>query len=238
MLMTAVKRFWDRWGGSPGKADSLPEKHIRYYKILDAFGGEECPVCRLLEEAEAQYVHTLLLERVNDRALRKRFNQDGGFCRRHTRGLLGRHDGLAMVILNRKLLEEEIRRLESPAGGAAASVPGKGRCEICDYLTGHEDRYVQNIKSYLGDEGMKQKILSSRGFCVPHLRMMEEAEPRGLPPWFREFQADAYRNLQDRCDRYRQSENCTLGEDRPVLTREESLIWRRMVKVLYGLFSK
>lgn len=107
-----------------------------------------------------------------------------------------------------------------------------------DYLTGHEDRYVQNIKSYLGDEGMKQKILSSRGFCVPHLRMMEEAEPRGLPPWFREFQADAYRNLQDRCDRYRQSENCTLGEDRPVLTREESLIWRRMVKVLYGLFSK
>ena len=85
------------------------DKHLPFFKLIDACREGGCPVCATLRGDEAGYFDSLLYEKVNNRHFRAKFNLGGGFCGYHAKYLEGLHDALAVVPHYRQFKSEHLK---------------------------------------------------------------------------------------------------------------------------------
>jgi len=212
----------------------MKEKHLSYFAILDSFNSGECPVCSLVKEQIERYFENLLHENINDVSFRKEFRKNYGFCNYHSYKFLSYNDGLAISLTHRDLIIDKIEKLK--AGNIKHSLKKKiisTNCIVCKLAKEAEERYISVIIEYLNDEEFKSKLLLSEGLCIPHYEILL-TEMKSPPKWFTDFHIKRYKEILSKLDRYLDSCNFSLGEKCPALTNNEKLIWKKVVKMLFG----
>lgn len=227
-----------RYRSRKPKAGQRPprEKHSAFYRLVEACGQAECPICYLARQRVERYFDGLLYEKVNDPELRRRFRAAGGFCGPHSNQFLGYHDGLAGSILYRDLLAAWLEQQTAfPVQPASGFLPG---CPACGERARTEQACLGLLVEYLEEEHLKNALLASDGLCLPHLsalygRMREEK--RKVPDWLLGFQRKLAELLVADLSAYLNACNFSLGGARPTLTRQQELAWQRAVRKLAGL---
>lgn len=211
------------------------EKHIAFFRLLDACGEPECPVCHLVRRRVEQYFDGLLYEKVNDPEIRKRFRAAGGFCNPHSFQFMSCHDGLAASILYRDLLATWLKRPAAlPVPSRSGLLPG---CPACREKARAEDACLSLLVEFLEDEQLKTALLSSDGLCLPHLSGLAErlrGHKQAIPDWLMEFQRSLTGSIVAALSTYLDSCNYSLGRERPQLSREQELAWKRAVRKSAG----
>jgi len=210
----------------------MPEKHLSYFAVLDAFNSKECPVCFLVKQQIEKYFDNLLYEDVNDIIFRREFRKNHGFCNYHSYKFLSYNDGLAISLTHRDLIVDVIEGLKSKSI-KYLSKRGSDKCIVCDLAKEAEERYASVIIEYMDDEDFQSKLLSSEGLCVPHYKTLL-TKMKSPPKWLTDFHLKRYKDILSRLDKYLDSCNFSLGEKCPVLTNNEKLIWQKTVKMLFG----
>jgi len=216
----------------------MKEKHLSYFAVLDSFNSKECPVCFLVKKRIEKYFDDLLYENVNDISFRKEFLKNCGFCNYHSYKFLSYNDGLAVSLTHRDLVVDWIKRLK--AGSIKYSLRKKlidANCIVCRLAKEAEERYISIIIKYLDDEEFKSKFLLSEGLCIPHYEILL-TKMKAPPRWFSDFHVKRYEEILSKLDRYLDSCNFSLGEKRPALANDEELIWKKVVKMLFGFEGK
>jgi len=204
-------------------------KHLTYFKLEKALPDPGCPICNLVQASIKTFFEAFLYEKVNDVGLRTRFNADAGICNRHAYQLLGCHDGLAIAVMYRPLLE-----LAVDAVGRGADAPGnRGACFICDTEREAEERYLSALAEFLDDRELEGSFVSSSGLCLPHYELVRRRAPE-MPTWFVELHAAKYERLLEGVKRYLDAANWSLGEKRPKLTPEEERVWTEVIALYSG----
>ncbi len=204
-------------------------KHLTYFKLEKALAHPGCPICHLVQTSIESYFDSFLYEKVNDVGLRARLNADNGVCNRHLYQLLGHHDGLAISLMYRPLLERVVAAVLD-----RSEVPGnKGACFVCESETETEERYASVMAEYLDDAEFKSSFAGSRGLCVPHYELVRR-RAGSVPQWFLGFHAAIYDRLLDGVRRYIDAANWSLAEARPSLSDEEQRVWMEVVRLYAG----
>ncbi|MFO7730116.1 MAG: hypothetical protein R6V86_05065 [Spirochaetia bacterium] len=203
------------------------DKHLPFFKLIDACGEGGCPVCNTLRTDEAKYFDSLLYEKVNNRHFRGKFNLGGGFCGHHARYLEGLHDALAVVLLYRQILRYELDR---------EPVQGSGACPACDYLLEKERQVISVLWSYINDEEFIGTFRQTGGLCLPHYRRLKR-EHLKLPKWFSEYHEQQYEQLFKASNDYVDACNYSLEGSRGDPEIHEAKVYKQLIEKLYGFIS-
>jgi hypothetical protein len=157
--------------------------------VWDALGEQtECPLCLLQDRAERRYVSFFLGNSVMVPEMRVEVNRTG-FCTRHFSLLLEGGNKLGLALMTHTHLIELVKNLKpnysrlvgvprGPAARLRKTIHHLSRflsehsrqCLICDRINSTLRRYAFTVL-YLWqrDEEFKEKLLGSRGFCLPHM---------------------------------------------------------------------
>jgi len=203
---------------------TVPQKHLPFFKLIDACKTQGCPLCTLLRNNEAQYFETLLYERVNDRQLRARFNASRGFCGYHSDYLCELRDGLAVVLLYRQVLRDELDR---------APATTEKLCQACEYLQEREQHWIGVLGRFLHDEELQTAFTRSDGLCLPHYRRMQE-KYRRLPQWFAEYNETQFERLYEAVNSYIDSCNYTSSRAEDDVEKPGGEVYTQLIAKLYG----
>jgi hypothetical protein len=132
------------------------EKHSAFFRLVEACGQPECPICHLARRRVEQYFDGLLYEKVNDPELRRRFRTAGGFCNPHSFQFMGYHDGLAGSILYRDLLGAWLDQgLDFPVQSPSGVLAG---CPACAEKAKTEEAGLALLAEFLEDEQLKREV--------------------------------------------------------------------------------
>ena len=164
--------------------------------VWDAFEAEsECPVCLLLEDAERTYIDFYLGNSVMVPETRVEVNRTG-FCPEHWEKLFNEnreHHGLGLITHThfREQKQNAVKALQELSmrkGPLLFSKNGmrnrienlvkdleerENSCLICDRINYTLSRYTFTILYlYCKDGEFRERLKSSKGFCIPHLRFV------------------------------------------------------------------
>ncbi|MFW6362017.1 MAG: hypothetical protein ACOC2R_09735 [Spirochaetota bacterium] len=206
---------------------SDPDKHLPFFKLIDACREGGCPVCTTLRNDEANYFDSLLYEKVNNRHFRAKFNLGGGFCGYHAKYLEDLHDALAVVLLYRQILRYELDGEPLQAGKS---------CPACDYLQEKERQVKSVLWQYINDPEFVDAFQQTGGLCLPHYRQFKR-EHLKLPKWFAEYNQQQYEQLFKDCNDYVDACNFTLGGSRGDPEIHEARVYQQLVEKLYGFIG-
>jgi hypothetical protein len=211
------------------------EKHSAFFRLVEACGQPECPICHLARRRVEQYFDGLLYEKVNDPELRRRFRTAGGFCNPHSFQFMGYHDGLAGSILYRDLLGAWLDQgLDFPVQSPSGVLAG---CPACAEKAKTEEAGLALLAEFLEDEQLKRALFASDGLCLPHLGALARRlgkDRRVAPEWLLRFQREVAERLAADLSACLDASNFSLGSARPSLTRQQELAWQRAVHKVAG----
>lgn len=141
-----------------------------------AFESDDCPICRLIGEAEERYFFWLAREGIGDGKTREKLiRNDETFCRPHARRLIaaveksGRRLSAANTAL--RLLDHWQDRLSD---GDNQLLPGCGACRSLDES---QHNIIMTFAENLSNGEFAKRYALSQGLCRFHLRIMLEAAP-------------------------------------------------------------
>ncbi len=214
-----------RPSGAPGAAGA--DKHLPFFKLIDACREGGCPVCTTLRGDEARYFDSLLYEKVNNRHFRAKFNLGGGFCGYHAKYLEELHDALAVVLLYRQILRYELD---------AEPVQTGQSCPACDYLQEKERQVKSVLWQYINDPEFVDAFQQTGGLCLPHYRQFKR-EHLKLPKWFVDYNHQQYEQLFKDSNDYVDACNFTLGGSRGDPEIHEARVYQQLVEKLYGFIG-
>ena len=140
------------------------ERHLPFFKLLEALESPGCPVCRQADEAAGDTIRHLLHELVNDDRVRSRLAGSFGFCHDHAWRLVAQTDVLGAAILHRELVDR-FRRLVrdgQPVPGGAA------RCLVCEVAEDTAARSLEALLAHLDDPQLEHAFAGSDGLCRDH----------------------------------------------------------------------
>ncbi len=191
--------------GAPGDQSkrgrgSGPSFPVSFFRLIEAFSHEGCPVCFCLKVDTLRYLDGLLYEQVNDPATRASLRASLGFCNWHawmTRGIPACNLGIA--IINEDILRDALGRLRRMRvrlnrGWASCgwlsrllsrrlrnslSIVWKRKaiCPACQVGREAESRYLFYFLEFLKDPQFERAFDRSAGLCLPHLLQMVELGP-------------------------------------------------------------
>ncbi len=216
----------------------MKNKHLPFYALIDACGSGECPVCFLSKKSVENYFESLLAEDINDIGFRKKFREQNGFCNYHSYKFLKYNDGLAVTIIQRDLLVQKIKSFKKSSkaphrNNKKSKIKKHDKCIVCDVAKDTTLMFIKIIKEYLEDTEFKENFLKSPGLCIPHFELMME-KSESLPEWFVSYNKSKYAHLLSQADKYLEASNFSLGDKRPVLSKEDKDVWIKSVAVLSG----
>ncbi len=227
----------NRPGDSPGNSPGNPQdgatgpsgsdKHLPFFKLIDACREGGCPVCTTLRGDESKYFDSLLYEKVNNRHFRAKFNLGGGFCGYHAKYLEGLHDALAVVLLYRQILRYELDGEPVQTGKS---------CPACDYLQEKERQVKSVLWQYINDPEFVDAFQQTGGLCLPHYRQFKREHIK-LPKWFVEYNQQQYEQLFKDSNDYVDACNFTLGGSRGDPEIHEAKVYQQLVEKLYGFIG-
>jgi hypothetical protein len=123
------------------------ERHLPYFKLIEAMESPGCPVCRQAEEAVEAAIDGLLRELVTDVGTRARIAESFGFCHEHAWRLVEHADVLGTAMIHREL----VRRFRDLVGsGGALAAPDRSRrssCPLCAARAESADRAIGSPRS-------------------------------------------------------------------------------------------
>ncbi len=215
----------------------MSEKHIAYFTLVDALSEKGCPVCRVTEKSTAQYFDSLLYGGVNKVSFRKRVRKSGGFCSRHTEQLLSFRDGLSITLIHSGILEDVKEKLVPPRRKKRLFQSPEEEeiheCPACVSEKNTEKTQIRNIIQHQDDREFISCFQKSEGLCLPHYRLYlgQTKNPSDL---IIAHQREQHEKLLHQMHQYISFCNVT-NLDRPILKREEKLIYYRIVRYLHGI---
>lgn len=181
----------------------MGEKHIAYFRLVDACRHTGCPVCACLDEDSRRALSSLLHESVTDVETRRRLRASWGLCNWHTWALLeGESVATGAAILYEDLLRVCQERLGRGAGGRpgwltrlrrrvgigrrtpavagsqlVAEYRGRATCPVCASLRSAEAHYVATAVQFVEDPQFSRAYRGSSGLCLPHVVLAAEGAP-------------------------------------------------------------
>ncbi len=211
----------------------MPEKHLPFFKFIEACDQPGCPVCTQVESAEAKYFDNLCYEFVNDRGFRGIFDSVGGFCPPHAARFAETNDGLAVSICYRNfLLAADPAARRAKRSGAFFRAGREGPCQACQKIGEMETGFMAIMRGFIDDAEFIAAFERSAGLCIAHDEALR-AELKKLPDWYEAHAERRWKELLAETDRYLAW--CNLSSDsRPELARDEQLLWRKLIPWLYG----
>lgn len=156
--------------------------------------GSECPFCLIEKKLEKESIEYTLGAAMMEPDYRILCNEKG-FCKTHASLLFAEPNKLSLALVLdsqleafRKKYDAEEKKL-SPKKGlfkkqdapSAFCELCKHSCVICDKINSTLDRYGE-VFFYMwkNDDTFRQKILESKGFCMPHLYFLAELSQKHL----------------------------------------------------------
>ncbi|MEQ4207202.1 hypothetical protein [Actinopolymorpha sp. B9G3] len=143
-------------------------------EVLEALGGEGCPVCRSTEQSVRRWFFAYENDTRVDPDMRERLERSGGFCAPHTRHLLDM--GASVSWLARWVFADVAR-----AGGnalAAERPPSVGACPACEAAARATSDALATLAVGLVDPEARQLLEAGDGLCLTHGLAVAE---RGAP---------------------------------------------------------
>ena len=213
----------------------MKEKHLSYYKLIDAFQTDECPVCFITKQRIENYFDNLLYENINDVEFRKQFNENYGFCNYHSYKFLSYNDGLAISLTHKTLLIEKIKEFQLKTDKKILRYlkPKNKKCMVCKLSIEIEDRYLSIIQEYIDDPEFKESFLCSKGLCIPHYELLL-ARIKKIPEWISDFHIKNYSELLKKLEKYLDNCNFSPKKEHLILLDDEKVIWKKIINVLFG----
>ena len=135
----------------------------------------ECPFCYLLNNLEKEAIDYTLGAAMMEPDYRILCNEKG-FCNRHASMLFKKPNKLSLALILDSRIDEVLKNLEPKKSEKKgflkrkADVPKKtDTCIICEKIENTLDRYSKTFfYMWEKDSDLKEKILNSKGFCLPH----------------------------------------------------------------------
>ncbi len=144
----------------------------------------ECPFCTLLNSLEKEAVDYTLGAAMMEPDYRILCNEKG-FCNRHSTMLFKKPNKLSLALILDSRIDQILKSFSPKTAEKkrsfkrqAKKIPQKETCVICDKIENTLDRYSE-VFFYMWkkDSDLKEKVLSSKGFCLPHYDYLcEKAE--------------------------------------------------------------
>jgi hypothetical protein len=167
-----------------------------YFDLLDAFGQDGCPVCRLALAGVQHSFESINYDGVNDLGFRQQTRAAHGFCNRHAYQWLQTAHILGTALIYDQLLTDTTEVLErmrfrkasilsrvvfawrrrGARTDANALMPG-GICPICMLLAEQERTLISTLVDALHEKPFRHAYAQSAGLCLPHLRRALAAAP-------------------------------------------------------------
>jgi hypothetical protein len=169
------------------------KRDLLYHRVMDALGGDRCPICAIAAAATDRYLRGILHEQVNDPELRAALARSKGFCATHAWALPRAGDALGAAILYEDQIEAAIvdvhhtlraleprgrqarRRADAAPGAIAAALrerrkPGEP-CPACRIGDAARRRALTTLVASLEDPQFRQALESSPFLCLPDLAL-------------------------------------------------------------------
>lgn len=160
------------------------------FDLIEMFPQPGCAICNLLLQDVAQFLDSLLYERVNTLEVQQGFRRARGLCAQHASELVTVRGGsLGIAILHRAVLIELLDQVEGKGGGRfsvrraeslANSLRPDALCPACDLIIGQEKRYLEALVGGLSDSTLQAAYEDSGGLCLPHSRLLIRRAPPSL----------------------------------------------------------
>ena len=212
----------------------------QYFDLLDAFPEQGCPICRLILRDEARYINALIYEYFNDNGTFQAFVAGRGWCNTHgARIRQTKGNVLGLALLSGAAYDEILSLTAGGLFGGVARLLRKnatadalepvGPCEICTFMDGAEQRYLEAVNNTWNDARFSEAYRQSEGFCLPHVRMLlrRMSDPAPLLAIQREKWTALLYELRDFVQKY--------DKDNALeLIGAEGDSWRRATRYLMG----
>lgn len=205
-------------------------KTQKYFDLLEAFEEYDCPICLLLSKWRSTYIDTFLYECVNDRSMRRRIRETGGFCKSHAISMLKKGDPLGHSIIYKSLIEEY---KEAP------DKKMKSGCLMCDLEEKHENILLNCfIDSFENSEEFVNKFKGTKTcVCRPHLKAIKKrTRNKKLIESLNEAQFNNLDHAKVCLDEIIRKHDWRFNNEQ--LTKEEEIAWKRAVKLMSGIIEE
>jgi hypothetical protein len=208
------------------------DRHINFFELRKACAKPGCPLCRIVADRAERYIDNTLFEHVSDRSFRAGFRAAGGFCNLHARNLESFRDGLAVAILDRDILEDELAAFK-----ARKKRKLKGVCPVCEERDRIENEYLSFLLEVSGESPeereLKEIFTASSGLCIPHYGKLLQTGGR-VPSWLREFHESRFEALLRRTGRFIELSAYGRQDEFAALSPEDKVVWKELAVTLRG----
>lgn len=139
----------------------------------------ECPFCYLKNSLEKEAIDYTLGAAMMEPDYRILCNEKG-FCNRHASMLFKKPNKLSLALILDSRIDEVLKNLSKPESNKKGFLKKntiapqkKDTCVICDKIESTLNRYSKTFfYMWEKDSDLKEKILSSKGFCLPHYEFL------------------------------------------------------------------
>jgi hypothetical protein len=208
------------------------DRHINFFELRKACAKPGCPLCRIVADRAERYIDNMLFEHVSDRGFRAAFRAAGGFCNFHARNLESFKDGLAVAILGRDILEDELAAFKTRKKRKL-----KGVCPVCEERNRIETEYLSFLLEADGESPeereLREAFTASQGLCVPHYSKLLQTSVR-VPAWLREFHERRFEALLLRASQFIELSAYGRQEEFAALSPEDQVVWKELAITLRG----
>ncbi|MDR0377463.1 MAG: hypothetical protein LBH70_06695 [Spirochaetaceae bacterium] len=208
------------------------DRHLNFFEFQKACAKPGCPLCRIVTSRAERYIDNMLFEHVSNRGFRAAFRAAGGFCNFHARTLESFRDGLAVAILDRDILEDELTAFK-----ARKKRKLKGTCPVCEERSRIENEYLSFL---LGADGespeereLREAVTASSGLCIPHYGKLLQTGGR-VPSWLREFHESRFEALLRRTNQFIELSAYGRQDEFARLSPEDQVVWKELAALLRG----
>lgn len=169
-------------------------EHLDTMPVIEAYEADcECPLCRIHERCEEQYVENFLGGSVMEPSHRIEVNAHG-FCGRHFAMMYPAGNRLGLALITDTYMQETIKKINKIASHAELAAKAKAGesflkrlgdkqltksgeevmkivddCVFCKRLNTNMERYVYTlVYLYEHESSFRAKFAKSKGMCLKH----------------------------------------------------------------------
>lgn len=209
------------------------EKHLPYFSFIESIKKDTCPICILVNKNINKFFEDLLYEKVNDINIRKKFKEYSGFCNYHAHQFLKYNDGIAISLLNKDLLINNINSINNKSY-LFKKQKKKTNCQICELKKEYENHYLSIFSEFWNDEALKNNFISNSFLCIPHLNMLK-SKFKNIPDWLFDTIRNKYTIILNNVNSYLDSCNFDDNKKNISLTTDQINSWKILTNIIYGI---
>ncbi len=202
-------------------------KTQKYYDFMELFEQSDCPICLMRQKWAHEFIDAFLYEGVNDKQFRKIIRDNGGICRRHAYDMMEQGDPLAHAILYSDLIGDYLQNIDKKK---------KNGCLICSKEEEADKIMYRSFMTYFTqDTAFKQKFADTKScICRPHLKELKAMfkKNKDMIDGLYAVQIENLKAVKTHLDEIVRKHDYRYAHEK--LTDEESVAWKRAVKLMVG----